>query len=130
MNLQIPEGANVHIVIGNAPPLALTDQRAELPPARSGGRRFAGATFKVALVGLLVIGSFWVGEQRGQAAIDDAGIAAPPPVEQAFPLQAPPGQAPPAQARPADGNRLASSVSTANTPGPRIRISSAANQYV
>ena len=99
MNLQIPEGANVHIIIGNAPPLALTDQRTELP-ARSGGRRFAGATFKVALVGLLVIGSFWVGEQRGQAAIDDAGIAAPPPVEQAFPLQAPPGQAQPGQVPP------------------------------
>ena len=98
MNLQIPEGANVHIIIGNASPLALTDQRAELPPARSGGRRFAGATFKVALVGLLVIGSFWVGEQRGQAAIDDAGIAAPPPVEQAFPLQTPPGQTGPSQA--------------------------------
>ena len=65
MNLQIPEGANVHIIIGNAPPLALTDQRTELP-ARSGGRRLAGATFKVALLGLLVIGSFWVGEQRGQ----------------------------------------------------------------
>ena len=100
MNLQIPEGANVHIIIGNASPLALTDQRAELPPARSGGRRFAGATFKVALVGLLVIGSFWVGEHRGQAADYYAGIAAPPPVEQAFPLQAPPGQAPPGQAGP------------------------------
>ena len=99
MNLQIPEGANVHIIIGNAPPLALTDQRTELP-ARSGGRRFAGATFKVALVGLLVIGSFWVGEQRGQAAIDDAGIGAPPPVEQAFPLQTPPGQAQPGQVPP------------------------------
>jgi hypothetical protein len=99
MNLQIPEGANVHIIIGNAPPLALTDQRAELP-ARSGGRRLAGATFKVALVGLLVIGSFWVGEQRGQAADNYAGIAAPPPVEQAFPLQTPPGQAQPGQAPP------------------------------
>ena len=99
MNLQIPEGANVHIIIGNAPPLALTDQRADLP-ARSPARRFAGATFKVVVVGMLVIGSFWVGEQRGQAAIDDAGIAAPPPVEQAFPLQAPPGQAPPGQAGP------------------------------
>jgi hypothetical protein len=97
MNLQIPEGANVHIIIGNAPPLALTDQRTELP-ARSGGRRLAGATFKVALVGLLVIGSFWVGEQRGQAADNYAGIAAPPPVEQAFPLQTPPGQAGPPQA--------------------------------
>lgn len=99
MNLQIPEGANVHIIIGNAPPLALTDQRAELP-ARSGGRRLAGATFKVALVGLLVIGSFWVGEQRGQAADNYAGIAAPPPVEQAFPLQTPPAQVPPGQAKP------------------------------
>jgi hypothetical protein len=99
MNLQIPEGANVHIIIGNAPPLALTDQRTELP-ARSGGRRLAGATFKVALVGLLVIGSFWVGEQRGQAADNYAGIAAPPPVEQAFPLQTPPGQAQPGQAPP------------------------------
>ena len=99
MNLQIPEGANVHIIIGNAPPLALTDQRAELP-ARSGGRRFAGATFKVALVGLLVISSFWVGEQRGQAADNYAGIAAPPPVEQAFPLQTPAGQAQPGQVPP------------------------------
>ena len=97
MNLQIPEGANVHIIIGNAPPLALTDQRTELP-ARSPARRVAGATFKVVVVGMLVIGSFWVGEQRGQAAIDDAGIAAPPQVEQAFPIPAPPGQAEPSQA--------------------------------
>ena len=38
MNLEIPEGANVHIFIGHAPPLALTDQRTGLP-VRSRGRR-------------------------------------------------------------------------------------------
>ncbi len=87
MNLQIPEGANVHIMIGSGPALALTDQRAELP-ARSRSRGILGATFKVGLVCLLVIGSFWIGEQRGQGADDDAGIGAPPPITQAFPSQA------------------------------------------
>jgi hypothetical protein len=87
MNFDIPEGANVHIFIGNSLPLALTDQRAELPQrSRRGG--ILGSTLKVAVIGVLVIGGFWVGEQRGQAASDAAGFAAPPPVEQAFPSQA------------------------------------------
>jgi hypothetical protein len=87
MNFDIPEGANVHIFIGNSLPLALTDQLAELPQ-RSRGRGILGGTLKVAVIGVLVIGGFWVGEQRGQAASDAAGFAAPPPVEQAFPSQA------------------------------------------
>jgi len=97
MNFDIPEGANVHIFIGNSLPLALTDQRAELPQrSRRGG--ILGGTLKVAVIGVLVIGGFWVGEQRGQAASDAAGFTAPPPVEQAFPSQAaaaPPPLAPP-----------------------------------
>jgi hypothetical protein len=85
MNLEIPDGANVHIFIGNAPPLALTDQRTALP-VRSRGRRILGATIKFGIIGgLLVIGSFWFGEHSGQAANEDAGVGAPPPVTQAFP---------------------------------------------
>ena len=65
MNFDIPEGANVHIFIGNSLPLALTDQRAELPQ-RTRGRGILGGTLKVAVIGVLVIGGFWVGEQRGK----------------------------------------------------------------
>jgi hypothetical protein len=87
MNLEIPEGANVHIFIGKAPPLALTDQRAEVVE-RSRGRGLLGRALKVALVGVLVIGGFWIGEQRSQTATADTGFAAPPPVSDAFPSQA------------------------------------------
>ena len=87
MNLEIPEGANVHIFIGKAPPLALTDQRSEFPE-RPRGHGLLGRTLKVGIVGILVIGGFWVGEQRNQTATADTGFAAPPAVSQAFPTQA------------------------------------------
>ena len=86
MNLQIPEGANIYITIGNPSPLALTDQRADLP-VQKGARGFFFTAVKVTVVFLFVIGSFWVGEQRGQAANADPGIPAVPPVQQAFPSQ-------------------------------------------
>ena len=86
MNLEIPEGANVHIFIGKAPPLALTDQRADVAE-RSRGRGLLGRTLRVGLVGILVVGGFWIGEQRGQTATADTGFVAPPPVNQAFPSQ-------------------------------------------
>jgi hypothetical protein len=89
MNFEIPEGANVHIIIGRAPPLALTDQRVE-PPLRPRGRGIIGPALKFASIAVLVIGAFWVGEQRVQAAGADTGFAAPPPVNQAFPSAAPP----------------------------------------
>ena len=103
MNFEIPEGANVHITIGRAPPLALTDQRAE-PPLRPRGRGIIGTTLKFTSIAVLVIGAFWVGEQRVQAAGADTGFAAPPPVNQAFPRAAPPpsqaAAAPPSPATP------------------------------
>jgi hypothetical protein len=93
MNLEIPEGANVHIFIGKGPTLALTDQRSEVPERRRGGG-LLGRTLKVGLVGVLMIGGFWVGEQRNQTATADTGFVAPPPVSQAFPsLPAVPSQA-------------------------------------
>lgn len=93
MNLEIPDGANVHIFIGRASPLALTDQRAE-PPPRSRGRGIIGASLKFTSIAMLVIGAFWVGEQRVQTASADTGFATPPPVNQAFPNAAPsPSQA-------------------------------------
>ena len=80
MNLEIPEGANIQIIIGRAPPFALTDQRAETP-VRTRDRHIIGTTLKFAGITLLVFSAFWVGEQRAQPA-------------QAFPNQAPvPGQA-------------------------------------
>ena len=80
MNLEIPEGANIQIIIGRAPPLALTDQRAETP-VRTRDRHVIGTTLKFAGIALLVFSAFWVGEQRVQP-------------EQAFPNQVPvPGQA-------------------------------------
>jgi len=117
MNFDIPEGANVHIFIGKSLPLALTDQRAEFPQRSRRGGILSG-TLKVAVIGVLVIGGFWVGEQRGQAASSEAGFTAPPPVEQAFPSQAaaaptplapPPsasGQVPPGQVPPSFAAQL------------------------
>jgi hypothetical protein len=117
MNFDIPEGANVHIFIGNSLPLALTDQRAELPQRSRRGGILSGM-LKVAVIGVLLIGGFWIGEQRGQAASDATGFAAPPPVEQAFPSQAaaaapplapPPsasGQVPPGQVPPSFAAQL------------------------
>ena len=80
MNLEIPEGANIQIMIWRAPPLALTDQRAEAP-VRTRDRGVIGTTLTFAGIAMLVFSAFWVGEQRIQP-------------EQAFQNQAPvPGQA-------------------------------------
>jgi hypothetical protein len=93
MKLEIPEGANIQIIIGRAPHLALTDQRADAL-VRMRGRGIIGGTLKFAGIFVLVFGAFWVGEQRVQTASADTGFAAPLPVNQAFPTQAPgPGQA-------------------------------------
>jgi hypothetical protein len=81
MNLEIPEGANVQIIIGPALPLALTDQREEAP-ARMRGRGGIGTTLKFAGIAVLIFGAFWVGEQRVRPAIAEAGFAAPQPVSQ------------------------------------------------
>lgn len=89
MNFEIPEGANVQIFIGRAPQLALTDQRQD-PGSRPRGRGIIGGTLKFTGLAFLVIGAFWVGEQRVQPAGADTGFAAPPPVNQAFPSEAPP----------------------------------------
>jgi hypothetical protein len=87
MNFQIPEGANVQIIIGGAAPLALTDQRAQPPEetTRKRGRSVLFTVVKLAGVAVFVIGGFWLGEQRVQAASEDGGFAAPPAVQQAFP---------------------------------------------
>jgi hypothetical protein len=80
MNFEIPEGANIQIIIGRVPPLALTDQRTEAP-VRTRDRSVIGTTLKFAGIAMLVFSAFWVGEQRVQPA-------------QAFPNQAPaPSQA-------------------------------------
>jgi hypothetical protein len=89
MNFEIPEGANVQIFIGRAPQLALTDQREDLG-SRPRGRGIIGGTLKFTGLAFLVIGAFWVGEQRVQPAGADTGFAAPPPVNQAFPSVVPP----------------------------------------
>jgi hypothetical protein len=103
MNFQIPEGANVQIIIGGGAPLALTDQRVQPreETTRKSGRRTLFTIVKVTGAVAVVIGGFWLGEQRGQAAGEDAGFAAPSAVQQAFPVApaageagTPPGQVP------------------------------------
>jgi hypothetical protein len=92
MNLQLPEGANVQIFIGNSSPPTISDQLEEVT-ARSRGRGLNGATLKITTVFALVVGGFWAGEQRGQAAVGDTGLSAPPAVQQTFPTQVLPSQA-------------------------------------
>ncbi len=88
MNLEIPEGANIQIIIGRAPPLALSDQRGDTP-VRTRSRGLLGTTLKFAGIAVVIFGAFWAGEQRVQPADADVGFAAPPPVNQAFTGQAP-----------------------------------------
>ena len=38
MHLEIPEGANVQIIVGSSAPLALADESRKGPPAQTGGR--------------------------------------------------------------------------------------------
>ena len=60
MQLEIPDGAHVHILIGKAPPLALTDQTGSPRPMTATRSLIRGA-----LVAALLCGSFLVGKQFG-----------------------------------------------------------------
>lgn len=93
MNLEIPEGANIQIFIGNAHPFGLSDQLDQVPVKKTSGG-IASVLLKCVLIGGLVVGGYVLGQFRNPAANADAGFGPPPPVSQAFPSEAPgPSQA-------------------------------------
>ncbi len=99
MSFEIPEGANVQVIVGNAPVLALPDETIGTDQRRA-FRRSGGATLKL-LMALLLVGSGvllgWVaGGHHGEAtaALPSAGLSSPPPVAQAFPAHPPAAAAP------------------------------------
>jgi hypothetical protein len=57
MELVIPDGAQVHITIGNAPLLALPNETAPQPAAAKSGGRF----LKGVVAGVLILGAFQAG---------------------------------------------------------------------
>jgi hypothetical protein len=57
MELVIPDGAQVHITIGNAPPLALPNETAAQPATLKSGGRF----LKGVIAGVLILGAFQAG---------------------------------------------------------------------
>jgi len=66
MHLEIPEGANVQIIVGSSPPLALADGSREGPPAQTGGRPILkGLVVAIALVGTFVVGQHFGGRAAG-----------------------------------------------------------------
>ncbi len=57
MELVIPDGAQVHITIGNTPPLALANETPPQPAAVQSGGRF----LKGVVAGVLILGAFQAG---------------------------------------------------------------------
>jgi len=89
MHLEIPEGANVQITVGNAAPLALADESQQAGTSRSGGRPvLKGLVVAIVLVGTFVIGQHFGGRAAGtQTAAAAASVPRPGPTgeQHAFP---------------------------------------------
>ncbi|MGH7117630.1 MAG: hypothetical protein ACREFP_01300 [Acetobacteraceae bacterium] len=113
MSFEIPEGANVQIIVGKAPVLALPDEtirshEQQTRDCRAGVRRVGGAALKL-LMAMILVGTGlvvgWVaGGHHGEAtaALPSGGLPPPPPMAQAFPVRplSPPQAAPSAQIPP------------------------------
>jgi len=89
MHLEIPEGANVQIIVGNAAPLALADESRQAGTSRGGGRPILrGLVVAIVLVGTFVLGQHFGGRAAGtQAAAAAASMPRPAPIgeQHAFP---------------------------------------------
>ena len=89
MHLEIPEGANVQIIVGSSLPLALADESRKGPPVQTGSRPIlTGLVVAIALVGTFVVGQHFGGRAAGtQTAAAAASIPRPAPAgeQHAFP---------------------------------------------
>jgi hypothetical protein len=66
MHFEIPEGANVQIIVGSSAPLTLADESRKVPPAQTGGRPILkGLVVAIALVGTFVVGQHFGGRAAG-----------------------------------------------------------------
>lgn len=66
MQLEIPEGANVQIIVGNSAPLALADESRQIGASRGGGRPILkGLVVAIVLVGTFVVGQHFGGRATG-----------------------------------------------------------------
>jgi hypothetical protein len=116
MELVIPDGARVHITIGNTPLLALPNETATQPAALKSGSRF----LKSVVAGALILGAFQAGRvmsHRGdpippaQASVEER---TPPGLPRAV---AAPDQAAAVQIPPAFRDKLAQPPQVAPPPG-------------
>lgn len=89
MHFEIPEGANVHIIVGNSAPLALVDESRQAGTLRTGGRPvLKGLVVAIVLVGTFVVGQHFGGRAAGtQTAAAAASMPRPAPTgeQHAFP---------------------------------------------
>jgi hypothetical protein len=116
MELVIPDGAQVHITIGNNPLLALPNETAPQPAALKSGHRF----LRGLVAGVLILGAFQAGR-----VISHRGDPIPPAqasVEERTPTGLPravaePDQAAAAQIPPAFRDKLAQPPQVAPPPG-------------
>ena len=88
MHLEIPEGANVQIIIGSPTLLALADESQQARPTQTGGWPILkGLAVAIGLVGTFVVGQHF-GERPAGAQIA-AAVSMPPPAptreQHAFP---------------------------------------------
>ena len=93
MHLEIPEGANVQIIVGSPTPQALADESRQARPAQTGG----GPILKGLAVAIGLVGTFVVGQHFGGRAANTqtaAAFSTPPPAptreQHAFPGRATP----------------------------------------
>ena len=77
MHLEIPEGANVQIIVGSPTPQALADESRQARPAQTGGRPILkGLAVAIGLVGTFVVGQHFGGRA---ANTQTAAVSMPPP---------------------------------------------------
>jgi hypothetical protein len=88
MHLEIPEGANVQIIVGSPTPQALADESRQARPAQTGGWPILkGLAVAIGLVGTFVVGQHFGG--RAANTQTAAAFSMPPPAptreQHAFP---------------------------------------------
>ena len=99
MHLEIPEGANVHIIVGNSAPLALADESRQAGTLRTGGRPvLKGLVVAIVLVGTFAVGQHFGGRAAGtQTAAAAASMPRPAPTGEQHAFPDPPLPIPPRQ---------------------------------
>ena len=99
MQLEIPEGANVQIIVGNSAPLALADESRQTGASRGGARPILkGLIVAIVLVGTFVVGQHFGGRAAGtHTAVAAASMPRPAPTGEQHAFPDPPLPNPPRQ---------------------------------